>query len=155
TFTCPYCEHKIEASEVRDGEVLTCTNPLCQRQFQAELPHVTPDPELVIAGDARTFKPAPPTVASHGNHAATTDRPAVAAKTEVSATGTTVAAAEVPEVVAMYQGSMFARHPGRFLLNFALFVIGLAGLMWAWLLGSMLIFAISLLPLLYGLVRQI
>jgi hypothetical protein len=154
TFTCPYCEHKVEGAEVKDGDVLTCTNPLCQKQFQAELPRVHPDPELIVP-DHFTTEPKPvaemqPVVSEIHTVPAEAESPAT------PTTGTTIASSMAPpEVVALYRPPMFFRHPVRFLVNLGLILLGLAGLVESSLIDSHVLFAVSLLPLVYGLARQL
>ncbi len=152
-FTCPYCEHKNELTEVSEGEVITCANPMCGRQFQAELPKVAPDPELIVPHEAMA--------SAHEENAVSEQPPASAPRpaeepiiADAPVTGTTVAAPEMPTVVATYRPPMLPRHPLRFVINVGLVLLGLAGLLGAYLWDSTLLGAMSLLPLVFGAARQ-
>src|SRR5205809_246748 len=58
-FTCPFCQHTVTLPDVNEGEVITCTNPACQKKFEADLPKVLPDavshaePELIVPPGVR------------------------------------------------------------------------------------------------------
>jgi hypothetical protein len=158
TFTCPYCEHKNDLYDVREGEVITCGNPMCQRHFQAELPKVPPDPELIIPHedmvDQAEPEKAPTTPQAQPATTPEATPHAIPVGTAAPATGTSISAPETPTVVATYRPPMLTRHPVRFLINVGLMLLGLAGLVWSFLQAWPVLLAFSLVPLVYGAARQ-
>jgi hypothetical protein len=141
TFTCPHCEHKIEVHEAGDGEIITCTNDLCRKQFQAEIPRANPEPQLIVPPDARQ---------------STAEQPASEEPLPPDAhpTGTDVVGPEPPTVVAVYHTPMFSRHPFRFLINIGLVVLGVAGIFTGLARDSQVAIYLSLIPLVFGVVRH-
>lgn len=158
TFTCPHCSQKIEVQEVGDGEVITCTNPLCRRQFQADIPRAAPEPELIVpgAGAERASDDESMRAVPVGQPAPVAPAATVAEQLPPDATpaGTTVAALEAPVVVAVHRPVMFRRHPVRFLINVALIVFGVALLFTALARDAHPVLAfLSLVPVVLGIFR--
>jgi hypothetical protein len=160
TFTCPHCSHKVEVQEVGDGELITCSNPLCRRQFQADIPRATPEPELIVPGAAKEpgADEEPVRAVPIGQPAPAADGQSVTEDLPPDATpaGTTVAAPETPVVVAVHRPVMFRRHPVRFLINVGLIVLGLALLITALARDAHPILAfLSLIPVVLGIMRLV
>jgi hypothetical protein len=172
TFSCPHCEHKVEVFDVGDGEVITCTNEVCRRQFQADLPHAQPERELILPPDVVEDREQPGEVAAvtnqqpHEAPVATTttqEPPAPVEHTgpesilapQPEVTGTHVHAPEQPQILAVYHPPMFSRHPLRFLFNVALAALGLAILILGLIRGEWFAGIVGLGFLGVGLGRQL
>jgi hypothetical protein len=108
---------------------------VCRRQFQADVPQVQPDRELILPPDVAeereqtseappTISQAPPAPVQPAPAESTGPDPVLAPQPEV--TGTHVQAPEHPHIIAVYHPPMFSRHPIRFIFNVVVMLLGLA-----------------------------
>jgi len=150
-FTCPFCQHSVTVPDVNEGEVITCTNPACQKKFEADLPKVLPDavahaePELIVPPGVRETAVEPP--------APETPKAILAEEPETIQPAAVVPGSDKEETVAVFRSPMFGRFPGHFLLYLGIMAFGLWLIYngWAYQYSGLMWF--GLIPLAFGLWR--
>lgn len=113
TYRCPHCEHLCEFENINDGDIVTCTNPECRREFHARAPEVEPERGLIIPGQAMDGQ------AQEESRNGQTKADESTSRHESAS----------DQVVAVYPTPMVRRHPFIFAGYVLLVILGFVGLM--------------------------
>ena len=165
TFTCPHCDHKVETHDVSDGDIITCNNPMCRQQFEADIPKASPEPGLIVPGEStdeatdRHESEAPNQEAVQAipveQKEPVVEGPESAVAPQPQAAGTTVHASEEPQIIMVHHAPMFRRYPVQFLINVAMIVLGVAGVIVGLSRDAPVAAWLAALPLFVGLFLQV
>lgn len=133
-FSCPHCQHKNEYERVSKGEVVTCAEPLCGKEFRATLPEAEPEPRVIDPTEA-------------------TDSARESQGDEVVDESKQVFSHEADDepVFESFETPTISRFPFRFLGHLALILLGCAVLVLALMNASLSVAILGMVPLLAGL----
>ncbi len=121
TYRCPHCHKDVHIKDVIEGDVVQCPNPLCGREFKAEIPEAEQKPGLIL----------PAGVESHSNRSESSEQNQdtnVETTPENAERAAFDSAVKDETVLGIYKTPMFRRYPFRFVGYLLLVVLGLVAL---------------------------